>query len=120
MKFRLTDILSGRFLSDSGFVKRLPAILYIVLLTIIYMYNIFDGQKRYREILRVEREISRLKVTATTLQAERISATKESRIMEEIARRKIPLFETTIPPKPLEPLPSVPASVTVSTHANKQ
>ena len=119
MRFTLADILSGRFLSEGSFVKRLPAVLYIVLLTIIYMYNIFDGQKRYREILRVEREIARLKVTATTLQAQRISATKESRIMEEIARRNIPLFETTVPPKPLRPLPSAP-SVTDAAHANER
>lgn len=96
----IKNIISGTFLSGDAVVGRFPAIIYIVILIILYIFNIFDTQKKYREILAIEREISRLKVTITTTQTERVSATREANIMELVKSRKIPLIETNTPPKP--------------------
>ena len=88
----LKDIISGKFLSEEGVTRRLPAILYIVFLMILYIFNIFDTQKRYRNILEVEREIARLKVTAT----------REANIKKMVKERGLPLIDTDIPPKQLQ------------------
>lgn len=101
-RLNLISILSGRFLSNDSVTSRIPAIIYIVVLTILYIFNTFDCQMRYRRILDIENQISRLKITATTTQTNRIIMTKESYIIEEIARRNIPLFETSIPPKSIK------------------
>ncbi len=98
----LKDIISGKFLSEEGVTRRLPAILYIVFLMILYIFNIFDTQKRYRNILEVEREIARLKVTATTTETQRVSATREANIKKMVKERGLPLIDTDIPPKQLQ------------------
>ncbi len=97
----LKDIISGSFLSEERVTKRMPAILYIVFLMILYIFNIFDTQKRYREILAVERDIARLKVTATTTETQRVSMTRYASIREMVQQRGLPLVESTTPPKQL-------------------
>lgn len=96
---KIRNIISGKFLSAEETVKRFPAIMYIVALTIFYIFNVFDTQKRYREILAIEKEISRLKVTATTTQTERIAITRETYIIEQVEKRHLNLDETVTPPK---------------------
>ena len=98
----LKDIISGKFLSEEGGTRRLPAILNIVILMILYIFNIFDTQKRYRQILDVEREIARLKVTATTTETQRVSVTREANIKKMVATRGLPLIDTDIPPKQIQ------------------
>lgn len=100
MKFN--EFLSARFLSNDAVTKRLPAILYIVLLTILYIFNSFQTQDVFRRILRVEREISQLKVTATATQAERIRVTREVNIAEELAKRDIKISSSIYPPSIIE------------------
>ena len=97
----LKDIISGSFHSEERVTKRMPAILYIVFLMILYIFNIFDTQKRYREILAVERDIARLKVTATTTETQRVSMTRYASIREMVQQRGLPLVESTTPPKQL-------------------
>ncbi|MDE6182896.1 MAG: hypothetical protein K2F53_00535, partial [Rikenellaceae bacterium] len=69
---KIKDIISGRFLAEDRVTRRSPAIVYIVFLMLLYIFNIFDTQKRYRRILAVEREIARLKVSATTTETKRV------------------------------------------------
>lgn len=98
----IRDIISGKFLSNSEVTKRVPAIIYIIILTILYIFNSFDAQNIFRKILRVEREISQLKVKATSGQAERIKITRELNISEELIKRNINISGSNIPPKMIE------------------
>ncbi|MFI3261425.1 MAG: FtsL-like putative cell division protein [Rikenellaceae bacterium] len=100
MKFK--DIISASILTNQVVVKRVPSIIFITILVILYIFNSFDSQKIYRDILNVEKEIKQLKVTATSVQAERIAVTRELYILEEIKRRKIDVKSFTVPPKILK------------------
>ncbi|MFI3267136.1 MAG: FtsL-like putative cell division protein [Rikenellaceae bacterium] len=100
MKFK--DIISASILSNKIVTRRVPSIIFIAILTILYIFNSFDTQKIYREILKVEKEIKQLQVTATSVQAERISVTRELYIVDEIIKRKIDIKSFTTPPKILK------------------
>lgn len=100
MKFK--DIISASILTNKVVVKRVPSIIFLTILTILYIFNSFDTQKIYREILKVEKEIKQLQVTATAVQAQRISVTRELYIIDEIEKRKIDIKSFTIPPKILK------------------
>lgn len=96
------DVISAKILADDTVTKRLPSLFFIVFLIILYIFNSFDTQKIFREILRVEKEIQQLKVTATAVQAERISVTRELHIASEIERRGLKIKSYSIPPKILK------------------
>ena len=90
---KVKDIISGKFLAEDGVTRRSPAIVYIVFLMLLYIFNIFDTQKRYRRILAVEREIARLKVSATTTETQRVSVTREASIRKMVKERGLDLVE---------------------------
>lgn len=96
---KIKGILSGSFLSKSAFLNRLPVIGWIVLLTILYIANGFRMQQLHRERIRLEKEIAALEVTAVTVRSIRMSITRESYILQQIASRNIDLIEPVNPPR---------------------
>ncbi len=94
----IKSILLGDLLRHKVVTKRAPAIAYIALLMIIYIYNIFYTHHKYRQIIRLEQEISHLEVISTTMQSKRVSLTRQSYIIQQIEKRQIPIFEGEQPP----------------------
>ncbi|MEG1634986.1 MAG: FtsL-like putative cell division protein [Rikenellaceae bacterium] len=100
----MKTIFSGNWLGTEAITKRLPSIIYIIALTVLYIFNIFSTQRIYRTITRAEREILSLTVTANTSRTNLVSLTKESKIVEEIEKRQIPLIEIKTPPPTFKPM----------------
>lgn len=100
----MRKVISGIWLGSETITKRLPSIIYIIVLVVLYIFNIFSTQRIYRTITRSEREIASLMVTANTSRTNLVSLTKESKIIEEIEKRKIPLIEIKTPPPTFKPL----------------
>lgn len=96
MKFR--RIIYGSWISQERITKLAPSLIYIALLILVYIYNVFSTQHMHRRVLRLESEISKLKVTQSTTQSKRVSITRQSYIIEQIERRNIPIFEPEKPP----------------------
>ncbi|MFI3315214.1 MAG: FtsL-like putative cell division protein [Rikenellaceae bacterium] len=79
-------------------IKRLPSIIFIILLVLLYISNIFSTQQLHNKILKKQRDISKLTVTHNTVSSELVKYTKESNIINEINRRNIAIQEIVKPP----------------------
>lgn len=93
------DIVNGEVLSSEWLVKRMASIGYIALLTMLYIFNYMHIQSIYRQISKVDRDISQLKVKATSMQAQRINETRESVISKELTKRGIKVYSSPNPPE---------------------
>lgn len=100
------NIISGNFLSRTAFLSRLPVLVWIVVLTVLYIANGFRLQQLHREQLKLEREIARLEVTAVTTRSIRTRMTRESYILEQVKAKGLPLLESVVPPKMIIDEPS--------------
>lgn len=96
MKFK--DILSGNFLSSKAVVNRFPSFILIFVLLVLYISNTFNSQNIFRRILKVEKEIQQLKVTAATISVKKIEITQEINIKNEIEKRNIGIHYYVNPP----------------------
>lgn len=96
------DFISGTWLRSEVLTKRAPSFIYIVILVVIYIYNVFNVQHLYRRVSRLQSEISRLEVTSTTIQTKRVSVTRQTYIMGQIEKRGLPIFEPETPPKTIK------------------
>ncbi len=99
----MKQFVSGKWIEQKWVRKRIPAVIYIFILTIIYIFNIFAVQKLHNDINRAKRKILNLSVTAETTRTQLISITKESAIVKQVKQKKMGLLETENPPEVLFP-----------------
>jgi outer membrane murein-binding lipoprotein Lpp len=82
---------------EEGFpVKYLPKVLFVVLLSLIYISNTHFAEKTTRKIDKIQTEVEDLRADYTTLKADIMYASKQS----EVARRvkELGLKESLSPP----------------------
>lgn len=92
-------VLSGSILSRAEVRKLYPYLLFVALLMMLYIANIFRTQQLYRRHDRLTVEVKELRAKAMTLSAERMKATKQSVIVRELAAMGSDLKEPLTPPK---------------------
>lgn len=77
-------------------VRFMPQILFVTLLSVIYIGNRHLAEKKIRNITQLETEVNDLRADYTTLKADYMFASKQSEVAKQAKR--IGLQETKIPP----------------------
>lgn len=95
----LMTFLSGNILSRSETRRAYPYLLLIALLAFIYIGNIFRMQQLYRKHDKLTIEVKELRAKSLTIAAQKMDATRQTNILREVERRKLPLHESTTPNK---------------------
>lgn len=95
----LMTVLSGNILSKAEVRKVYPYLLLLVFLMFLYIGNVFRMQQLHRTHGRLTREVAELRAKSMTIASQKMRATRQSSIMQEIARRGIPLEESLAPNK---------------------
>lgn len=99
---RIGQFFTGGVLSQEEFTHRLPVIVYIVLLMLLYIANGFRIQHKHSELDRIADEIKQLKTEAVTASAVRMTLTRQSEIEQLLREQNIPLSERTEPLRVIE------------------
>ena len=94
----MKQFVSGKWIEEKWVRKRIPAVIYIFILTVIYIFNIFSVQKLHNDINKAKRKILGWEVTAETMRTQLIAITKESVIVDKVNQKEMGLLETTNPP----------------------
>ncbi|HEX8059750.1 MAG TPA: FtsL-like putative cell division protein [Cyclobacteriaceae bacterium] len=82
---------------EEGFpVQYLPKILFILVLSLLYIGNTHHAEKTVREINRAQSEVEDLRADYTTLKAEVMFASKQSEVARRV--RELGLRESLNPP----------------------
>lgn len=89
---RLGQFFTGSILSRDEFTRRLPVIVYIVFLMLLYIANGFHIQHKHNELDRISEELKHLKTRAVTSSAVRMTLTRQSEIERLLREHRIPLL----------------------------
>lgn len=89
----IEQYLSGRILSNRAFVRRLPLILYVGILIIIYMTITFRLQSKYEYVDDLKNELSILRTIAVTTSEERVKRSNKKEIERLLEEFNIKLIE---------------------------
>lgn len=96
------EVLSGSILTRAEVRRQYPYIFFMALLMFLYIANGYHIQKLHRRQERITGQIKELRSKSMTLSSMRMSATRQSAIIEELERREIPLRESLTPAKVIE------------------
>lgn len=99
---RLGQFFTGGVLSQEEFTRRLPVMVYGVLLMLLYIANGFHIQHKHSELDRIADEIKQLKTEAVTASAVRMTLTRQSEIERLLREQNIPLSESPAPLRVIE------------------
>jgi hypothetical protein len=96
--FSLLDRFTGldSFFEEGLPVKYLPKLLFVMLLTLIYIGNTHYGNRMNRNIQRLKLETEDLRADYTTLSSDYMEASKQSEVARKVAA--IGLIESSSPP----------------------
>jgi cell division protein FtsL len=78
-------------------VRFLPQILFVSFLSVVYIGNRHNAEKKIREINRLEVKVNDLRADYTTLMADYMFASKQSEVARKASR--LGLKESSVPPK---------------------
>lgn len=96
------SILSGSILSKEEVQKRYPYMLFIALLMLMYIANVFKMQQLYRTEASLSKQVKELRAKSLTLSSRRMDITRQSKIIKEVEDRELGLRESLSPPKVIE------------------
>ncbi len=99
---RIGQFFTGGVLSQDEFTQRLPVIVYVVFLMLLYIANGFHVQHKHSELDRISDELKQLKTQAVTSSAVRMTLTRRSEIERLLRERNIPLSPDGVPPHIIE------------------
>lgn len=99
---RIGQFFTGSVLSQDEFTRRLPVLVYIVFLMLLYIANGFHIQHKHSELDRITDELKQLKTEAVTTSAVRMTLTRQSEIERLLKERNIPLTLEGMPPHTIE------------------
>lgn len=99
---RIGQFFTGSVLSHDEFTRRLPVLVYIVFLMLLYIANGFHIQHKHGELDRISDELKQLKTEAVTSSAVRMTLTRQSEIERLLEERGIPLVQDGPPPHIIE------------------
>lgn len=99
---RIGQFFTGSVLSQDEFTRRLPVLVYVVFLMLLYIANGFHIQHKHSELDRITDELKQLKTEAVTTSAVRMTLTRQSEIERLLKERNIPLTLEGTPPHTIE------------------
>ncbi len=85
----IMDVMGGKMLSREGFVRLFPFVIYVVVLSMLYITNIYIAEDISRETARLKSKVENLHVEYVYLQSEITRITKQSNMVEMLKDKGI-------------------------------
>ncbi len=80
----LRSIINGKILIQNGMVNAIPFILFIALLTLLYIGNTYFAYRHIREINKARNELKEIRFEYISAKSELINHTKQSEIVRKL------------------------------------
>jgi hypothetical protein len=81
---KFINVMDGTFLTRENFVKNLPFLLYLTLLTIGYIANTYYSEKTIRDTSKTKKEIKELKSEYITIKSALMDSSRLSRVERRV------------------------------------
>lgn len=96
--FSLKSIIDGSLLTIRSVVKQLPFILFLVLLTLLYIANRYQAEKIVRQIDALKTEVKDLRAEEITTASELMNLNRPSNVKKLVDEKKLGLVQSKEPP----------------------
>lgn len=96
------SVISGDILKDPKVRRRMPYVIFIAFLMMLYIANSYNTQRLHRRYIALSREVAELRTKSLALTEKRMGAARQSDLIRELRRRGIEMEESVTPPKKLE------------------
>lgn len=90
------SVVDGSFLTRDAFLRLMPFLLFLLVLAILYISNIYYAEKTIREIEDARREIKEIRYEYITSKSDLMSKSKRSEVARSLEEEGI--RESTVPP----------------------
>lgn len=94
---KIIDFINGNILTKNVLKKQYPFLLFVALLTFLYVDNRFYNEKQLSKMLKMQRELRDIKYESLTISAELMKISRQSSIREMIKERGLTLREGNKP-----------------------
>ncbi|MDX9811902.1 MAG: FtsL-like putative cell division protein [Bacteroidales bacterium] len=94
----LRELLSGSMVSDRILFRNFGFILFLTLVTAVYIGNRFHAEKITRELARLGREVRDLRAESLATSAELIQLSRQSEVFRLVKEKGLGLEELKVPP----------------------
>lgn len=97
-KFDLHKLVDGQVLVSEQATRLLPFILFLVVLAFIYIGNRYNAESLVRRIDAAKKELKELRSESVATASVLMMKSKQTSVVEEVARRDLHLVESNEPP----------------------
>jgi len=98
-KRSILDILNGNFLAREYSIRQAPYVLFLALMTLLYISNNYYAESKIREISKINSELKELRSDYITTKSRLMFMTKQSEIAVMAEEMGIGIKPATIAPK---------------------
>lgn len=92
------EIFSGSAITVKLVLNNLNYVLFLVLLGVIYISNVFSSEKVSREISKLQREMSNYRAESIAVSSDLMKASRQSEVYDLVKSRGLALEELKTPP----------------------
>ncbi len=100
--FSLMQFLSGNILTRESLRKNIWFILFLVLLSVIYINNKYKTESLLLNIIRLQNEVKEYRDRSVSYASELMSISRESEVIKIIEDKELDLKELKMPPEKIE------------------
>ena len=97
-KLTAKDLLGGKVLSRDSVVRQIPFLLFVTVLLLFYIANIYRGEKIMSQIIQLEKEVRELRAEYSSTVFDRQKLSTQTEISKMITTLGLPLEEAKVPP----------------------
>lgn len=98
-KFNFKQILDGSFFTKEAFSRIFPFILFIVMLSILYIGNRNIAESLIKRNIVLQREVRELRAESITIAAQLMDISKETEVSNRVEQKKLGIHEQKVPPR---------------------
>lgn len=98
-KQKFLSWFSGNVITNEGFIRRIPVLVYICILMLVYMAHGFKIQSRHAQVERLNASIKELRTVSFTTSAVRMQESRQTEVEKKLKTAGIDLVYNTEPPK---------------------
>lgn len=93
------DFLSGSILTQTSIKKHLWYILFVVLLSVVYISNKYKTEGILVDIIKLQKEVKELRDRSVSYASELMSLSRESEVIKIVNEKEVGLEELKKPPQ---------------------
>ena len=97
-KFSAKNLIDGSVLTRNWVVNKVPFIMFLTFLAILYIANRYHAERVVRETVKMQREVKELRFESITTAADLMYISKQSEVARMVKEKKLGLEELVEPP----------------------